>query len=405
MTVCLQQIAFTQTHAQKPSQEKALADTILFDINQAVYSTVGSTNYIEIPVMIKSTNTAITSFDFWFQFNLNKLTFSSSAAIDPGLDQFTAYSSSNLYLSNLSSGLSLSYVVPVDVPLLSLKFILANACTEITAQDFYDLNALIDSDVSVPFFQQNNPPIEVLSASPFCSNNDIVFTYPTTATYNGSSIAAYAWNFGNGNVGNSATDSSQFAQGPHTVNLTLTTLNGCSYSVASDISVLEVPQAAFSAVYNAGPSEQVFTNESSISTGTITQYAWDFGDASPIVNVENPTHAYPNAGSYNVTLTVTASNGCSNVYDSIVSSIGGTFDLDFSSMTLSPNPSASNCQIVSDKYFSGTMIIENMNGAIILEKKIQGTQFNVDLATYANGTYVVKLANNAGKKIFKVIKL
>jgi hypothetical protein len=42
---------------------------------------------------------------------------------------------------------------------------------------------------------------------------------------------------------------------------------------------------------------------------------------------------------------------------------------------------------------------------VILEKKIQGTQFNVDLATYSNGTYLVKLSNNAGKKIFKVIKL
>jgi len=106
-----------------------------------------------------------------------------------------------------------------------------------------------------------------------------------------------------------------------------------------------------------------------------------------------------------VTLTVTSDNGCSNSYDSIVSSSDGIFELDFYAMSLSPNPSMNNCQIVSDKFFSGTMTIENVNGAVILEKKIQGTQFNVDLATYSNGTYLVKLSNNSGKKLFKVIKL
>ena len=185
----------------------------------------------------------------------------------------------------------------------------------------------------------------------------------------------------------------------------MTTTDGCTHVINRDVTVMEGPNAAFSAVYNAALNAQVFTDESTILTGNINQYEWNYGDSSPNEFIQNPTHSYQVAGSYLVTLTVTSDNGCSNSYDSIVSSSDGIFELDFYAMSLSPNPSMNNCQIVSDKFFSGTMTIENVNGAVILEKKIQGTQFNVDLATYSNGTYLVKLSNNSGKKLFKVIKL
>jgi hypothetical protein len=50
ITACIQQVAFSQSHLQKPTHEKALNDTIVFDINQAVFTNVGSINYIEFPV-------------------------------------------------------------------------------------------------------------------------------------------------------------------------------------------------------------------------------------------------------------------------------------------------------------------------------------------------------------------
>jgi PKD repeat protein len=200
-------------------------------------------------------------------------------------------------------------------------------------------------------------------------------------------------------------DSTMFTAGNHTVSLTVTTVDGCTHTITRDVTILEGPNAAFSAVYNAGLNAQVFTDESTILTGNINQYQWNYGDASPIEFIQNPTHSYQVAGSYLVTLTVTSDNGCSNSYDSIVSSSDGIFELDFYSMTLSPNPSMNNCQIVSDKYFSGTMTIESLNGEVIFDKKVQGTQFNIDLTAFATGTYLVKLANNSGNKRFKVIKL
>jgi PKD repeat protein len=379
-------------------------DTIVFDINQAVFTNVAGINYMEFPVILKSTNTGITSFDFWFQFNLNKLTYVSTSSLISGLDAFSNYNSANLYLSNTSSGTSITFIIPANVPVIKLKFQLATACTQITEADFSNVTTLFDGDVSSHKFQApTQQPIQLLSANPLCTHNDIVFTYPST--FNGSVISTYAWDFGNGDQGTSQTDSSQFSEGAHTVNLTVTTVDGCTNTITKEITVIEGPNAAFSAVYNAGLNAQVFTDESTILTGNINQYEWNYGDASPNEFIQNATHSYQVAGSYLVTLTVTSDNGCSNSYDSIVSSSDGIFEFDFFTMSLSPNPSMNNCQIVSDKFFSGTMTIENTNGAVILEKKIQGTQFNVDLATYSNGTYLVKLSNNSGKKLFKVIKL
>lgn len=404
LTICFQQVVFAQSHLQKPSHEKALNDTIVFDINQAVFTNVAGINYIEFPVILKSTNTGISSFDFWFQFNLNKLTYVSTSSLISGLDAFSNFNSANLYLSNTSSGTSITFNIPTNIPVIKLKFALANACTEINQNDFSNVTTLFDGDVSShKFVAPVQQPIQLVSPDPLCSNNDIVFTYPST--YNGSTISTYAWDFGNGDQGTSQTDSTLFNSGSYTVTLTVTTTDGCTHVINRDVTVMEGPNAAFSAVYNAALNAQVFTDESTILTGNINQYEWNYGDSSPNEFIQNPTHSYQVAGSYLVTLTVTSDNGCSNSYDSIVSSSDGIFELDFYAMSLSPNPSMNNCQIVSDKFFSGTMTIENVNGAVILEKKIQGTQFNVDLATYSNGTYLVKLSNNSGKKLFKVIKL
>lgn len=59
-----------------------------------------------------------------------------------------------------------------------------------------------------------------------------------------------------------------------------------------------------------------FTDISNPNVGTITSWAWDFGDPGSGVNnnstVQNPSHIFNTAGNYNVSLTVTTSNGCSN---------------------------------------------------------------------------------------------
>ena len=51
------------------------------------------------------------------------------------------------------------------------------------------------------------------------------------------------------------------------------------------------------------------------STGSITSYAWDFGD-SGASTLSNPAHTYTTAGDYSVNLTVTGPGGSSTMLKS-----------------------------------------------------------------------------------------
>lgn len=56
-----------------------------------------------------------------------------------------------------------------------------------------------------------------------------------------------------------------------------------------------------------------FTDSSYLTgTGLITDWEWNFGDGAPLSNVQNPTHNYVVGFTYNVTLVVTDSSGCSD---------------------------------------------------------------------------------------------
>ncbi len=89
--------------------------------------------------------------------------------------------------------------------------------------------------------------------------------------------------------------------------------NGCSDSTTVILNVNTNPVAILSGDSLAGcaPHCVNFTDNSTIAAGTITSWAWDFGDGSPVSTSQNPNHCYLNAGIYNVTLTVSTSTGCS----------------------------------------------------------------------------------------------
>jgi len=54
------------------------------------------------------------------------------------------------------------------------------------------------------------------------------------------------------------------------------------------------------------PLEVSFTD---LSTGELAEWSWNFGDASPTNNEQNPTHTYDSPGIYTVSLTVTGPGG------------------------------------------------------------------------------------------------
>ena len=71
--------------------------------------------------------------------------------------------------------------------------------------------------------------------------------------------------------------------------------------------VATAPVAVFSGNPTSGTAP-LTVNFSSASTGTISSFAWNFGDGTTSP-AQNPSHVYSAAGVYTVSLTVTGSGG------------------------------------------------------------------------------------------------
>lgn len=85
---------------------------------------------------------------------------------------------------------------------------------------------------------------------------------------------------------------------------------GCqSYFDTLDVFIKSSPTAAFTSVSACVNDDVAFTDA---SAGTIVSWTWSFGDLSLPSFLSSPTHSYSSCGSKNVTLLVTASNGCMN---------------------------------------------------------------------------------------------
>lgn len=84
---------------------------------------------------------------------------------------------------------------------------------------------------------------------------------------------------------------------------------GCSaISDTIKLTFKAAPNADFIANNECAKKPALFTDNST-TTGTITAWAWNFGDAGTS-SLNSPTHSYLNPGTYTVTHVVTSSNGC-----------------------------------------------------------------------------------------------
>jgi hypothetical protein len=149
----------------------SLSDTIVFDISQATYSSFNNVNFIEIPVQLSAGNNPVNSFDFWFQFDLSKLSYISTTSLMSGLDAFSNFNSTNLYLSNTTSGTSINYLIPSNTNLLILKFIVLGSCTEITSNDFYNTSNIIGNNLAYLDSMKSYLATMQMSLSPLNSFN------------------------------------------------------------------------------------------------------------------------------------------------------------------------------------------------------------------------------------------
>lgn len=150
-------------------------------------------------------------------------------------------------------------------------------------------------------------PNAAFSAPAVCEGNTTNFT--DMSTISSGTITSWSWNFGDGGVSALQNPTHAYANDNcFDVFLAIATNNGCTDNVIQNICVNELPVASFTATSPCEGTATVFSNNSTVSSGTIS-YGWSFGDATTSI-VTDPTHLYSGPGTFNVDLVVTTNNGC-----------------------------------------------------------------------------------------------
>ena len=144
-----------------------------------------------------------------------------------------------------------------------------------------------------------------------CYGNPVYFTNTSNIMYG--SIISYQWNFGNGLISAQAQPNVMYNNaGNYIVTLTALSNHSCIASAQNTVIVYPTPQAQFNVMPACFNHPNTFTNLTSISSGSIIKYKWDFendGIWDDTVNT-NPTHIYPSFGQYQARLQVISNNGC-----------------------------------------------------------------------------------------------
>src|SRR5690554_1235435 len=148
--------------------------------------------------------------------------------------------------------------------------------------------------------------------------NDTCFNEPITfvdnSFTNSGALTNWAWDF-DGDLIDDATGPQPThvfpSVGTYSVRLIAGDNTGCADTVVQIVEIFDLPVADFSAGDVCLNDLTSFSNSSSIPSGSITAWSWDFGDGNTS-NLENPTHTYSDEEVYDVTLTVTSNHGCTN---------------------------------------------------------------------------------------------
>ncbi|MCD4527480.1 PKD domain-containing protein [Nocardioides sp. cx-173] len=143
----------------------------------------------------------------------------------------------------------------------------------------------------------------------------------STSTDADGTVTGWSWDFGNGRTSTQAAGRGDYrTSGPGTylVTLTVTDNDGAMHKVARNVTVSEAAVPVLSAPVNAPPTPSFqasprgltvdFTSTATDTDGTIDTYLWQFGDGTT-AREANPSHAYADAGTYEVALTVTDDAG------------------------------------------------------------------------------------------------
>lgn len=162
------------------------------------------------------------------------------------------------------------------------------------------------------------------SSGSACSGQNISFT-DTSLIAGSDSIASWDWTFGDGGTDTVQNPTHTYnTYGTYTVSLIVITNSGATDTAIHTILVNPAPVASFTVLSTCTSDSVYFTNTSTVSSGNIISWNWNFGDGNADT-LQNPVHSYSAAGTYTVSLTVASDSGCTSTFiDTLVFAKGLT---------------------------------------------------------------------------------
>lgn len=163
-------------------------------------------------------------------------------------------------------------------------------------------------------------PIADFTAPPVCLNDSTFFTDLSTINTGTDTIKSWSWNFGEPLSGANNVSSLRnpvhkyLSAGTYNVTLIITSTMGCADTIVKPVYVNPLPQALFTANEPCLGDPTLFTDKSTISSGSISSWSWNFGEpssgANNISSDQNPSHTYSLPDTFTVLLTVVSDSGC-----------------------------------------------------------------------------------------------
>ena len=175
-------------------------------------------------------------------------------------------------------------------------------------------------------------------------------------------------------------------------------------SVPISVEPIDSVQKLFNAVYQPKLTYSYSTSGKTVNfTGFspgATGWAWNFGDSATSV-LQNPNHTYSNEGTYQVCITVTNACGFKIVCDSIILKTNGIGKSELTEQNIL------NCRYNSNHIFtislpgqriSGILKVYNLLGEEIIEQSISSAipTFSIDMSSFPEGIYFVKITDSSG---------
>lgn len=175
--------------------------------------------------------------------------------------------------------------------------------------DVIDVVSGCTSSDTVEVAYINNPLADFIFNTA-CEDAATNFTDASSSS-GGSNITSWNWDFGDGNTSIAQNPAHTFSSaGNYNVRLIAENNIGCRDTVFYSVTVNPSPQVNFTFTNQCAGTLVNFTDQTIFPSGTISNYAWNFGDGSPFNNTQNPSHTYSSANQYTVTLAATGNNGC-----------------------------------------------------------------------------------------------